>query len=342
MAREKKAPAGAPGWMVTFADLMSLLLCFFVLLLSFSSMDQRRFFDAVGSMREAFGVTKEMLLSGVIELQGIPFMKQTRRLIPLPIPVAMLAEIAGEGEAVCDRPEDRVTRESQSSDLDAAAAAAQPGAVAPGAEPGDRLAASELEQLTRAGEDLSPEALPGDGRPPGGSQARNSTQQDPAQQDPEQQGRAQQNSTQQEVVRQLKASLSGGMVTAGVSVEDRDGAIRITLPAASTFPSGSDDLGPEMATTIDQVADVMARSSGRILVVGHTDDIPISTWRFRSNWELSSARAIAVLKRLAARPALDERRLVVMGHADTSPLVPNRTPEDRSRNRRVEIVLMPK
>jgi len=74
-------------------------------------------------------------------------------------------------------------------------------------------------------------------------------------------------------------------------------------------------------------------------VEGHSDDVPISTERFRSNWALSSARAVSVAHGLFGDGALAQDRFTITGHADTKPLVSNTTPAGRARNRRVEIVI---
>ncbi|MCB1727006.1 MAG: OmpA family protein, partial [Gammaproteobacteria bacterium] len=78
---------------------------------------------------------------------------------------------------------------------------------------------------------------------------------------------------------------------------------------------------------------------GQITVAGHTDNIPISTGRFRSNWELSSARAVTVLHAMLQNRDIAEDRVVVQGLADTRPLVDNDSPQNRARNRRVELIL---
>ena len=78
---------------------------------------------------------------------------------------------------------------------------------------------------------------------------------------------------------------------------------------------------------------------GAIRIAGHTDDVPISTSQFRSNWDLSAMRATTVAHRLLAT-GIDPRRLMVSGHADTQPRMPNDTPENRALNRRIDITLV--
>jgi chemotaxis protein MotB len=80
-----EAPAGAPMWMVTFADLMSLLVCFFVLLISFSVPDTKKIKIIAGSMNDAFGFTKDVVVTGMIELDGSPQYKFARNVVPVPL-----------------------------------------------------------------------------------------------------------------------------------------------------------------------------------------------------------------------------------------------------------------
>jgi len=87
------------------------------------------------------------------------------------------------------------------------------------------------------------------------------------------------------------------------------------------------------------IRDVLTETDGQITVEGHTDDVPISTTRFRSNWALSSARAVSVAHGLFGDGAIDQERFTVAGYADTKPLVSNSTGAGRARNRRVEVVI---
>ena len=88
--------------------------------------------------------------------------------------------------------------------------------------------------------------------------------------------------------------------------------------------------------------ELLGSISGRISIEGHTDDIPINTPLFPSNWDLSTARALEVAHGLFDDSPLPQNRFSVAGFADTKPLVPNTSPESRAKNRRVEIVLQEK
>jgi chemotaxis protein MotB len=111
------------------------------------------------------------------------------------------------------------------------------------------------------------------------------------------------------------------------------------------FPSGQAELTTDGVRVIDKVgAALAALADRRILVVGHTDDVPIGAElraRFPSNWELSTARATTVVKRFIDHAHIEASRLDATGRADTEPVSPNATDEGRRLNRRIEIILLP-
>jgi chemotaxis protein MotB len=107
------------------------------------------------------------------------------------------------------------------------------------------------------------------------------------------------------------------------------------------FDSGRSDLKGEGQTALTEVAAVLASIAARdFQIAGHTDNVPIKSARFPSNWELSTARAVTVTRYLAAS-GVPAQRLSAAGFADTQPVATNDTPEGRQQNRRIEIVLMP-
>ena len=91
---------------------------------------------------------------------------------------------------------------------------------------------------------------------------------------------------------------------------------------------------------LDKIADVLAATPGKIAIAGHTDNVPISTRRYRSNWELSAARAVSVVHHLLRRSRLEPVRFLIEGHADADPLTSNESVEGRKKNRRVEISIL--
>lgn len=131
--------------------------------------------------------------------------------------------------------------------------------------------------------------------------------------------------------------------------EIEDGRIQISMQPrglvvsfnqAALFPSGEDVISPDAMEGLQKVASAMRKVPNPVRLEGHTDSIPIRTPRFRSNWELSAARSIALMEILSIRFGVPHERLSVAGYADTAPIATNDTPEGRARNRRVDIVLL--
>lgn len=136
------------------------------------------------------------------------------------------------------------------------------------------------------------------------------------------------------VSEQLSAEISRGEV----AVTDAAGQSTIVIRGDRLFASGSARLEPGVEAVILRVAEALDRVPGTILVTGHTDDVPIRTARFPSNWELSTERAASVVK-LVLGKLKDPARLRAEGLADSEPVVPNDSAANRARNRRVTIIL---
>ena len=91
---------------------------------------------------------------------------------------------------------------------------------------------------------------------------------------------------------------------------------------------------------MDKITAAVRESTANVVIAGHTDDIPIRTASYRSNWELSSARSVTVTHEILRDKTIDPKRVVIEGYAETKPLVPNNSSENRAKNRRVEIILI--
>lgn len=126
-----------------------------------------------------------------------------------------------------------------------------------------------------------------------------------------------------------------------VSFRQEDRGLVVSIVSDDVlFAPGSADLRPEGMAVVDAVADALAALPNHVSVEGHTDDLPINTGRYPSNWELSTARAGAVLRYLAERHGLPQARLEAGGYADQRPLDTNETAAGRARNRRVDIAVL--
>lgn len=135
----------------------------------------------------------------------------------------------------------------------------------------------------------------------------------------------------------LKRQFAADMSQGWLDITARGESLHLQFGASEAFESGSDHLTQRTLSLIDAMGTVLANNEARIIVIGHTDDIPIRTERFRDNWELSSARAVSVIRELINRQDVNPARLEAKGYADTRPLVPNDSEENRARNRRIEI-----
>lgn len=133
------------------------------------------------------------------------------------------------------------------------------------------------------------------------------------------------------------------MVDSGrLKVSLRRGRMIVELPAQVLFPSGSADLTEEGEKALKEVASVLRKiRDKRFIVGGHTDNVPVNTEQFPSNWELSAARAVHVTRALVAA-GVNPRRVVATGYAQYDPVATNKSTRGRQINRRIEIVLEPK
>jgi chemotaxis protein MotB len=123
-----------------------------------------------------------------------------------------------------------------------------------------------------------------------------------------------------------------------IALESR--GLVLSIPEAGTFAVGSDELSPDAQSLISRVAAAIASAPNPIRVEGHTDDVPIHTARFNSNWDLSTARATRVVEFLSTRIGIAPARLSAAGYGEFHPREPNDSPAARTRNRRVDIVVL--
>ncbi len=114
----------------------------------------------------------------------------------------------------------------------------------------------------------------------------------------------------------------------------------VSMREAAFFPSGEDTISPDTYPTIQKVATVILQLPNPVRLEGHTDSVPIHNSRFRSNWELSAARGIAMLNLLEVRFKVPRSRLAVAGYAENAPVDSNDTDQGRAHNRRVDIVVL--
>jgi len=254
-APEEEIEEGAPLWLATFADLMSLLMCFFVLLLSFSEIDLERYKQVAGSMSDAFGVQRD------VKADDIP-----------------KADSVVKQEFSPGKPEFTPIKTVRQQTND------------------DTRAIPRLASAIEA----SPEDI-----------AR--------------------------LMARLQEALQGEIDAGTVEVLAEDYGVKLRIRDEDSFPSGSADLQPQFIPVLDKLADALGGEDGRVVVSGHTDNVPIRTSIYPSNWVLSAARAASVVHYLAEAKLADPDRIEIRAYADSRPLVANDSRENRAKNRRVEI-----
>lgn len=255
--RKKAGAAGAPAWIVTFADLATLLLTFFILLLSFAEMDIEKYKAMAGSMSVAFGSGKLIADGGG----------------SLPIKIS-------DGNSSLD-PDTQLQ--------------AEPELI-------DERSTSGSVTLVSEGEALMSEGVI---------------------------------TLASSLIRELETEVASG----ALSVDYDEHQVIIRFSEDSTFLSGDATIKKEMLPIIERVVNVLKNCRGDVVVAGYTDDRPIASSRYRSNWDLSAARAVSVVHELVLNRDVPADRVIAAGRAETNPLVPNNSPENRAVNRRVEIAI---
>ncbi|KRS23053.1 flagellar motor protein MotB [Alishewanella sp. WH16-1] len=287
----KCPPPGAPAYLATFADLMSLLMCFFVLLLAFSEMDVLKFKQIAGSMKFAFGVQNKIEVDDIPKGTSVIAMEfRPGRPDPTPIEtiqqqtMEMTQQViefqAGEEDSAGGRQEQREDQTGGQSALNA-----------------------EEQEVAEALAEAAQERV-------------------------------------NETVKKLAEELEQQIVDGAIELESLGQQIIIRIRENGAFPSGSSFLQPRFRPIVQQIGRMLVDIPGEITVSGHTDDFQVADELHLNNWDLSAKRAVSVASELVRAPGFDRNRLMVVGHADTRPLVPNDSELNRRRNRRVEIAIM--
>ncbi|EPG75278.1 OmpA family protein [Leptospira fainei serovar Hurstbridge str. BUT 6] len=142
---------------------------------------------------------------------------------------------------------------------------------------------------------------------------------------------------------ELEEKLKGEISKGQIRVKRFQGRLIINVDDQISFDSGSADLKKQILPALDKVKDILVNYPGNIITVeGHTDNVPIRTKKFQDNWQLSTERALSVLRFLLEAKNLDPRNFSAAGYGEYAPLVSNDTPENKAINRRVDIVVIPR
>ncbi|UKL13376.1 OmpA family protein [Dissulfurimicrobium hydrothermale] len=214
---------GTPIWVLSFSDLMTLLLGFFVLLLSFSSMDVARYKEISDSLKQSFGLQK-------------------------------------------------------------------------------------VEKRVLSGENISRETS---------IRLKNEF-----------------------IMKKIKAALGPELTKKSIEAETVNDKVVLRMKDDVLFDIGQAKIREDVRPVLDKIREVIVNVPGDVMVVGHTDNLPIKSPLYRSNWDLSAARAASVVDYLLESKGIDAKRFSVVGKGDSEPRFPNDTPEHMAGNRRVEIIFV--
>lgn len=353
--------AGAPGWMATFADMATLLMAFFVLILAFADTETPKFEQINGSIKAAFGIRKIIptikipsARSLVVEsftpaiAQRTVIQKQTQR----------SDDITSEYLVVRDNPSaDEFEMEDEFKRVESALAEEiKSGEITVRTENDDiivEVAANSSQQnsgsvtdVAKSGQvnqrlvELSAAIMSAQTQVTRELKVFSASSQDSRSTESSGNGSSSSEKDLQQRMNQVRADLDSEIQQGLVEVELIDNAIVIRLASQDSFVSGSADLQPGFLSLLAQIGNSIAQSEGDIRIEGHTDNIPIVfSDRFNSNWDLSAVRAASVADYLSQQAEIDSARLRVKGFADTVPIAPNESAEGRARNRRIEIII---
>lgn len=247
---EKKCPdcpKGQPGWLTTYSDLMSLLLTFFVLLLSFANTDLIKYKEALGSIKDAFGVSVEE--PGEFEGKS-------------PNPLAL--EVPAPKTRVIQK--EIVEKQFV-----------------------EKMSSAKSEEL-------------------------------------------------KSLEKEAKEAVKSSKMEEEAEVKIEGDKLLIRAKGRVFFDLGKAKIRKRAIKFLKNLTTIMKKFNYDLTVEGHTDDIPIKSRRYPSNWELSSARASSVIRYFINSEKIEPIRLTAIGYADTRPIAPNKTKSGRAKNRRVEFL----
>ena len=346
--------SGSPEWMATFADMATLLMAFFVLILSFAHVNVPKYKEVSGSMRSRFGV---QVLVPIVEAPTADNIVATQYRQQATEPTA--ANVLEEQRSREEQPQDEEldtddgvgesttnAREIEEVLREEIAEGRVEVSVEDGMVVIEALEQNELTQDTgKISQDtilllskISDIQSDTDSLVRvEGSQFVSSGQSNV---DQSEFGGASQRAEDQ--LEQIRSNLSEE-ITQGLAEVFRDGeSIIIRLTDQSGFESGSANLRTDFTSLLDSVGDSLAGASGLIQIEGHTDNVAMSFGnRYRNNWDLSSARAASVADYLQDGGSIAPGSMVIKGFADTRPIASNDTATGRSENRRIEVVVLP-
>ena len=358
----KCPPVGAPAWMATFADMATLLMAFFVLILSFAEFNVPKFKQISGSLKNAFGVQKI-----------VPIVEQPKGTTVLslnfsPSPAKSVTNEMTQQTTETDKPEIETQTKTKDSDGSGEKQSdaedlvkALEEAVARGDIQVETLGENvvvnftpteseqkDLPQLLQKTLNAIEKAKAATGKSEQdvlfggieGQLAELASMASAAAKSTKEQAEAKAKSDKKAQIAedQLKVALRQEIGQGLADVQREDDKVIITVGAGGAFASGSANLTPAAIKIMDRIASVNASGNSKIKVSGHTDDVPlIFGSNYRDNWDLAAARSASVVQAFAENGTISEDRLEAISYGESRPIEPNETPDGRAKNRRIEI-----
>ena len=364
--------SGAPGWMATFADMATLLMAFFVLLLSFAEMSVPKYKQIAGSLKASFGVkrivptitietARSILVDdfspAVAEATVMRNVRQRSDDITHPNVVKKteekeadfktkkafrsveqaLQEEIDQGQVKVRIEDNKVVvelRDNQNSG-GKSDAAVNKGTGGPISQATIDIAAKVVEVQAKLSTEVEVRKQKlASGRSKRGSENEESANKSPG---------GQTNKINQDIENQyqkVKADLSKDIAQGLAAVEKVGDQIKVRLASQGSFVSGGANLQPEFQALLGRVGKSLSASKGNMRVEGHTDNVPVAyNGRFKSNWDLSAQRSASVAQFFINESGFKEKNVTVAGFADTRPIARNDSAAGRAKNRRIEIIV---
>ncbi len=357
----KCPPQGAPAWMSTFADMATLLMAFFVLILSFAEFNVPKFKQISGSLKNAFGVQR--VLPVVEQPKGTTILSLNFS----PSPSPSVQETVRQKTTLEEEPNlDLQTKDKDEDFKDDTKELAK--AVEEAVARGDidiqvlgknvvlnftpsKAEEKELPQLLQETLNAIEKAKSAAGKSEkdvlvGGIEDK--LEQVAKALDTAQEVLDKENKEKEEfkdatkkadlTEESLKVALKQEIGQGLVSVEKQDDKVIVTVGAGGAFPSGTAQLTPAAKKIMSNIAEINKKGSSTIKVTGHTDNVPLLFGsQYRDNWDLAAARAASVVQNLQETNVIDAKRLIATSKGETQPIASNQTRQGRSKNRRIEI-----
>ena len=358
----KCPPVGAPAWMATFADMATLLMAFFVLILSFAEFNVPKFKQISGSLRNAFGIQK--IVPVVEQPKGTTVISMN--FSPSPSP-SVTNEMTQE---TTDTTQPEIEQQSKDKDSDGDGdkqgdaedlAKQLEDAIARGdikiETLGEKVVVNftpteaeekDLPQLLQETLNAIDKAKSATGKADqeilfGGlegqlAQLAQAASAAAEASEAQAESKAEQEKKAQIAEDELKVALRQEIGQGLVDVEREDDKVIITVGSGGAFASGSADLTPQAVEIMNRIAEVNAEGTSDIKVSGHTDDVPlIFGSNYRDNWDLAAARSASVVQAFATNGIISEDRLEGISYGESRPVESNDTAAGRAKNRRIEI-----